>query len=73
MIASVVVPISGLGIEVEVTIIPVTRGLGATIEYGVTTWQVSGNLRKVIVGGEKMCPPEIINDAKLKLWESIKP
>ena len=73
MIASIVVPIQGIGVEVEVTIIPIERGVGATIEYGVVCWQVSGNFRKVIVGGGKMCPPEIIAAAKLKLWESIKP
>ena len=73
MIASITVPIKAIGVEVEVTVIPIQRGLGATIDYGVVCWSVSGKYRKVIVGGEQMCPPEIIADAKLKLWESIKP
>lgn len=72
-IAVFVLPIAGIGIEVEVTLVPVQRGLGATVEYAVEVWQVSGNIRTIIVDGEKMVPPEIIAEAKTKLWENIKP
>jgi len=68
-----VLPIAGGTIEVEVTLIAIERGLGATVDYAIMVWQVSGNYRSVIVGGEKMLPPEIITEAKTKLWESIKP
>tara|TARA_R100001377_G_scaffold82536_1_gene63009 strand:+ start:110 stop:331 length:222 start_codon:yes stop_codon:yes gene_type:complete len=61
------------GFKVEVTIIPITRGFGATINYGVTVWAVSGNTSSVIPGGESMVPPEIIQNIKLKLWEKVKP
>jgi len=61
------------GLKVEVTIIPITRGFGATINYGVTVWAVSGNTSSVIPGGEATVPPEMIQNIKLKLWEQIKP
>ena len=73
MIASIVVPLQGL--VVEVTIIPIQRGVGPTIDYGVTIWQVSkelsGTVRKVIVGGDSLLPPYLFSNAILKLWESI--
>ena len=61
------------GLKVEVTIIPIDRGNGGTINYAITVWQVSGNTSSVIPGGEAMLPPDIIQQLKLKLWESIKP
>lgn len=73
MIASVVVPVAGAGLEIEVTIIPIQRGVGATIDYGVAVWQVKGNTRSVIPSGENMLPPELVQSAKTKLWESIRP
>lgn len=61
------------GFRVEVTIIPITRGLGATINYSVTVWAVAGNMLRVIPNGEVMLPPELIQSLKTKLWEAIKP
>lgn len=65
--------VPGAGLEVEVYLIPIERGIGATVEYHVIVWQVSGDYRKPIQGGEQLLPPAIINEAKLKLWGSIKP
>jgi hypothetical protein len=69
--ASITHEVSGL--KVEATLIAVTRGTGATVTYAVTVWAVNGKFSTVIPGGEAMLPPEMIQNIKLKLWESIKP
>ncbi len=61
------------GLKIEVTLIPIERGFQATVRYGVTVWAVRGNFNTVIPDGEAMLPPEVIQSAKLKLWEQIKP
>ena len=73
MKASVIVPVEGAGLEVEVMIIPIERGIGATVDYGVTVWQVKNNYRSVIPNGESMLPVEMVQSAKTKLWENIRP
>lgn len=63
----------GGGVELHVKLIAIERGAAATVDYSVSVWVRRNGFGKMIAGGGEFLPPEVVQKAKLKLWEKIKP
>lgn len=63
----------GGGVELHVKLIAVERGVSATVDYSVSVWVRRDGFSKMVVGGAEFLPEDVVQKAKTKLWEGLKP